>query len=145
MGETIPLVFVRNSRSGEPLIRVRGKSSPCRILLLQRCVGKVFPCSIPIVCGEAGRRVVMWSPCAGAALDPPLWTIVPNIFSLSLPSSASLKMSPSGASDLRSLVALPPASDTYDRGVVSRCHCYLHSVQLWNLQALCLRIFAPRP
>ena len=40
--------------------------------------------------------MVMWSPCAGAALDPPLWTIVPNIFSLSLPSSASLKMSPSG-------------------------------------------------
>jgi hypothetical protein len=26
--------------SGEPLIRVRGKSSPCRLLLHQGCVGK---------------------------------------------------------------------------------------------------------
>ena len=28
--------------------------------------------------GEADRSVVMRSPCAGAALDPPLWIIVPN-------------------------------------------------------------------
>ena len=35
--------------------------------------------------GEAGKRVVMRSPCAGAALDPPLWTVVPNkALSLSL-------------------------------------------------------------
>ena len=31
-----------------------------------------------IVGGEAGKRVVMRSPCAVAALDPPLWTVVPN-------------------------------------------------------------------
>ena len=30
------------------------------------------------VCGEAERRVVMRSPCASAALDRPLWIIVPN-------------------------------------------------------------------
>jgi hypothetical protein len=41
--------------SGEPLIRVRGKSSPCRLLLCQ-----------------ADRSVLMRSPCAGAALDAPL-------------------------------------------------------------------------
>ena len=41
--------------SGEPLIRVRGKSSPCRLLHCQ-----------------TDRSVVMRSPCAGAALDPPL-------------------------------------------------------------------------
>jgi hypothetical protein len=34
---------------------------------------------------EAGKRVVIRSPCAGAALDPPSWTIVPNKYlSLSL-------------------------------------------------------------
>jgi hypothetical protein len=46
--------------SGEPLIRVKGKSSTCRLLLCQ-----------------ADRSVVMRCPCAGAALAPPLW-IVPN-------------------------------------------------------------------
>jgi hypothetical protein len=55
--------------SSEPLIRVRRKSSPCRLLLRQ-------------VCGEADRSVAMRSPCAGAALDPPFW-IVP-IYTLSL-------------------------------------------------------------
>ena len=40
--------------------------------------------------GEAGKRVVMRSPCAGAALDPPLWTVVPNkALSLSLSLSLS--------------------------------------------------------
>jgi len=35
--------------------------------------------------GEAGKRVVMRSLVAGAALDPPLWTVVPNkALSLSL-------------------------------------------------------------
>jgi hypothetical protein len=28
--------------------------------------------------GEAGKCVVIWSPCAVAALDPPLWIIVPE-------------------------------------------------------------------
>jgi hypothetical protein len=27
---------------------------------------------------ETDRSVVMQSPCAGAALDPPLWIIIPN-------------------------------------------------------------------
>ncbi len=39
-----------------------------------------------------------------------------------------------GVSDLRSLVALPPASDIYDRGVVSRCHCYHRDPKLLNLK-----------
>ena len=29
-----------------------------------------------LTCGDAGKRVVMRSPCAGAPLDPPVWTIV---------------------------------------------------------------------
>ncbi len=50
----------RRDDGHEPLIRVRGKSSPCRLL----------PC-------QADRSVVMLSPCAGAALDPP-FGIIPN-------------------------------------------------------------------
>jgi hypothetical protein len=45
------------------------------------------------VCGEVDRCVVMRSPCAGAAVDPPLW-IVPNQ-ALSL--SVSLRVSLSKA------------------------------------------------
>jgi hypothetical protein len=52
--------------SGEPLIRVRGKSSTCRLLLSQ-----------------ADHTVMMRSPCAGAAL-PPLWIVRHEAFSLSL-------------------------------------------------------------
>jgi hypothetical protein len=48
----------------------------------------------PRVGGEAGKRVVMRSPCAGTALDPPLWTIVPNK-ALSLSLSLSLSESES--------------------------------------------------
>ena len=45
------------AQAGEPLIRVRGKSSPCRMLL-------------HIVGGEAGKRVVMRSPCCGRRTSP---------------------------------------------------------------------------
>jgi hypothetical protein len=62
---------------------------------------------LPPVCGEAGRRVVMRSPCAGANLDPPLWTIVPNKDALSLSSldSLSLSLSESPGSEVTVTVA----------------------------------------
>ena len=66
LGSTVP--------SGEPLIRVRGKSSPCRLSSY----------SAKCVCGEADRSVVMRSPCAGTALDPPLWIVPNKALSLSL-------------------------------------------------------------
>jgi hypothetical protein len=45
------------------------------------------------VCGEADRSVVMWSPCAGAALDPPLWIVPGPNKALSLALSLSLSLS----------------------------------------------------
>ncbi len=100
--------------SGELLIRVRGKSSPCRMLL---CVC-VFIIAVPITklfaWGGGERR---WRTCAtrddepangvwgsrkaggaesvSAALDPPFWTLVPNkTLSRSLFSSSSSSGSP---------------------------------------------------
>jgi hypothetical protein len=51
--------------------------------------------------------VVMRSPCAGANLDPPLWTIVPNKDALSLSSldSLSLSLSESPGSEVTVTVA----------------------------------------
>ena len=91
--------------SGEPPIRVRGKSSPCRLLLRQVCVGKhtalQLSCwDLRVACGrqkgitcasgKADRSVVMLSPGAGSALDPPLW-IVPNSVVISRAVMASQK------------------------------------------------------
>jgi hypothetical protein len=39
------------------------------------------------VCGETDRGVVMRSPCAGDALDPPLWIVLNKTLSLSSSSS----------------------------------------------------------
>ena len=47
--------------------------------------------TLPRMGGEAGKGVVMRSPCVGAALDPPLWTVVPNK-ALSLRLSLSLAL-----------------------------------------------------
>jgi hypothetical protein len=60
--------------SSEPLIRVRGKSSPCRLLLCQ---------------ADRRRSVVMRGPCAGAARDPPIWIVPNKALSLSLSLSLS--------------------------------------------------------
>ena len=62
--------------SGEPVIRVRGKSSQA-----------ATPPSVPTHITEVDRSVVMRSPSAGADLDP-LLRIVPNKEALS--SSLSL-------------------------------------------------------
>jgi hypothetical protein len=40
------------------------------------------------VCGETDRGVVMRSPCAGDALDPPLWIVLNKTLSLSSSSSS---------------------------------------------------------
>ena len=51
--------MVPSGVSGEPLIRVRGKSWPCRLLLCQ-----------------TDRDVVMRSPCAGSAIEPPCYYVL---------------------------------------------------------------------
>jgi hypothetical protein len=51
------------------------------------------PSSVMMMCREADRRMVMRSPCADAALDPPLWIVPSKARSLS--ASASFSASPS--------------------------------------------------
>jgi hypothetical protein len=44
-------------------------------------------------CEEAAKRLVMRSPCAGAVLDPPVWTVVAPNTSKALSLSLSLSLS----------------------------------------------------
>ena len=80
------------AQAGEPLIRVRRKSSPCR-MLPHRWRGS------RIARGDAESVTVLRAP---PSLDPPLWTVVPNK-TLSIVSLNTNKSSSSTSSSLFSL------------------------------------------
>jgi hypothetical protein len=89
----------------------------------------------------AGKRVVMPSPCAGAALDPPLWTVVPNetlSLSLSLSLRRTKETQPLVTQQKSGLIALAHSRD--DRRAVSRLtDLRMHACVCMYMFTLCVR------
>jgi hypothetical protein len=62
----------------------------------------------PRVGGETGKRVEVRSPCADAALDPPLWTVVPHNKALSPPPCSPSRKARGDAESVPAGAALDP-------------------------------------